>query len=83
MLNSDPLSLRTVISAQRLADENVKPVLNEGETLSNARVFPLNTDSGQGTGLDADTFWCLHFWAQGNQGILLEFGCPHNKTEYP
>ena len=32
--------------------------------------------------MDADIFWCLHFWAQGNQGILLEFGCPHNNTEF-
>ena len=79
---NDPQSLQTVISAPRLTDETVKPVLNDGEKLSNARVFPMYTDSGQKTGLDADIFWCLHFWAHGDQGILLEFGCPHNTVEF-
>ena len=34
--HNDPQSVQKVISAPRLTDENVKPVLNEGETLSNA-----------------------------------------------
>ena len=80
---SDPLGARKVmISAEKLADENEKPVLQEGEALSDARDFPLLTESGKSTGLDKEIIWLLHYWAQGDQGILLEFGCPGNTKEF-
>ena len=80
---SDPLGDRkVVITAEQLANEDVKPVLQEGEALSEARDFPLNTAEGQSTGLNLEVVWCLHFWAQNNQGIMLEFGCPNNKKEF-
>ena len=78
---SDPLGDRkVVITAEQLANEDVKPVLQEGEALSEARDFPLNTAEGQSTGLNLEVVWCLHFWAQNNQAIMLEFGCPNNKN---
>ena len=26
--------------------------------------------------------WLLHYWAQGHQGVMLEFGCPDNKIAF-
>ena len=80
---NDPLSVRkVVITAEQLTDESTKPVLKEGEALSEAREFPLVTDLGSSTGLDTEVIWLLHYWAQGHQGVMLEFGCPDNKIAF-
>ena len=80
---SDPTSARKVtITAAQLADESTKPVLQEGEALSEAREFPLWTDLGSITGLDTEVIWLLHYWVQGHQGVMLEFGCPDNKIAF-
>ena len=80
---SDPAAPHKItITAEQLADENVKPVLKDGEALSDAREFPLLTKSGKSTGLDEEVMWLLHFWVKGNQGVLIELGCPGNTKEF-
>ena len=73
---------KVVITHAELTDENVKPVLQTGEALSDARAFPLINAAGQQTGLDLETVWLLHYWAQNNQGILIELGNPNNVTTF-
>ena len=71
-----------VVTQEELTDKSVKPVLQAGEALSDARTFPLNNAAGQQTDLDSDFIWLLHYWAQNNQGILIEIGEPNNVTEF-
>ena len=80
---SDPVSSKKMnITAEELANEDVQPTLKEGEVLSNGRYFPLTTETGESTRLDREVFWCLHYWAQSNQGVLLELGCPGNEVKF-
>ena len=71
-----------VVTQEELTDRSVKPVLQAGEALSDARTFPLNNAAGQPTGLDSGVMWLMHYWAQNNQGILIEIGEPNNVTEF-
>ena len=32
--------------------------------------------------MDLETVWLLHYWAQNNQGILIELGDPNNVTTF-
>ena len=73
---------KVVVTHAELTDKNVKPVLRTGEALSDARTFPLNNAAGQRTGLDSEIIWLLHYWAQNDQGILIEIGDPNNVTEF-
>ena len=67
------------ITQKELYDENKKPVLKEGEALTNGRMFPLEDgETGEGIGLTEKVFFCLHYWAQENQGVMIELGCPGN-----
>ena len=80
---SDPVcSKKMSITAEELANEDVQPTLKEGELLSDGRYFPLLTEMGESTGLDGEVFWCLHYWAQNNQGVLLELSCPGNGVKF-
>ena len=46
-------------------------------------MFPLNDgENGEGTGLTKDVFFCLHYWAQEHQGVMIELGCPGNTTKF-
>ena len=56
-----------MITHAELTNEKVKPVLQTGEALSDARAFPLINAAGQQTGLDLETVWILHYWAQNNR----------------
>ena len=80
---SDPLGDRkVVITHAELTNEKVKPVLQTGEALSDARAFPLINAAGQQTGLNLEIIWLLHYWAQNNQGVLIELGDPNNVTTF-
>ena len=80
---SDPVCTKKMsITAEELANEDVQPTLKEGEVLSDGRYFPLLTETGESTGLDGEVFWCLHYWAQNNQGVLLELSCPGNEVKF-
>ena len=73
---------KVVITQEELTDRSVQPVLKEGEALSDARTFPLTNAAGQPTGLDRAIIWLMHYWAQNDQGILIEIGDPNNVTEF-
>ena len=71
-----------VITHAEMTDEKVKPVLQTGEALSDARAFPLINAAGKQTGLNLEIIWLLHYWAQNNQGVLIELGDPNNVTTF-
>ena len=74
--------LKVVHTHAQLYDEDVKPVLKEGEALTDGRMYPVSLPSGESAGLTTNVFWCLHYWAQEHQGIMIELGCPGNNLKF-